>query len=103
VTSLLAAVFGCAVCRNHVDVLRVLVEKGRIDVNMVNKQRLTPLHVAVRKGHVDCAQQLVAYSCDINAMVVSLLHVCTQCRFHYSFLQCFVADSWEKEGLVSGL
>ena len=52
------------------EVLRVLVDKGRLDVNMTNSQRLTPLHVAVRKGHVDSARQLVAYGCDVNIRVM---------------------------------
>jgi len=57
-------------CRNHVDVLRVLVEKGRLDVNVTNAQRLTPLHVAVRQGHVDSARQLITYGADVNAAVL---------------------------------
>ena len=57
-------------CRNHVDVLRVLVEKGGLDVNVTNAQRLTPLHVAVRQGHVDSARQLITYGADVNAAVL---------------------------------
>jgi len=56
-----------------VEVLRVLVEKGRLDVNMANSQRLTPLHVAVRKGHVDSARQLIASSCNVN-LTVTITH-----------------------------
>jgi len=59
-------------CRNHTEVLRVLVEKGRLDVNLTNFQQLTPLHVAVQKGHVECARQLVAYHCDVNVTVFKL-------------------------------
>jgi len=51
-------------------VLSVLVEKGRLDVNMVNSQRLTPLHVAVHKGHVECAKRLLTYGCDVNVTVI---------------------------------
>ena len=58
-------------CRNHPDVLSVLVEKGRIDVNMANFQKVTPLHVAVHKGHVECAKRLIAYGCDVNATVIT--------------------------------
>jgi len=50
-------------------VLRVLVEKGHLDVNTSNFQQLTPLHVAVAQCHVDCAKQLLAYGCNVNVKV----------------------------------
>jgi len=56
-------------CRNHPEVLSVLVDKGRLSVNMTNSQQMTPLHVAVHKGHVECAKRLVAYNCDVNITV----------------------------------
>jgi len=60
-------------CRNHPQVLSVLVDKGKLDVNIGNFQRLTPLHVAVHKGHVECVKRLLAYGCDVNARVTIAL------------------------------
>jgi len=50
-------------------VLRVLVEKGHLDVNTPNFQQLTPLHVAVAQRHVECAKRLLAYGCHVNVKV----------------------------------
>jgi len=60
-------------CRNHPEVLKILVEKGHLDISMANFQQLTPLHVAVHKGHVECAKQLITYGCDVNVKVVTFL------------------------------
>ena len=76
--------YGGVLCRNHPDVLSVLVEKGHLDVNMANFQQLTPLHVAVHKGHVECVKRLVAYRCDVNVTVITY-HTCL---LYYNYQHC---------------
>ena len=70
--------------RNHVEVLEVLVEKGRLDVNVANFQQQTPLHVAVHRDHVTCARRLIAYGADLNATVRLLLLLSMSIKYLHS-------------------
>ena len=53
---------------NHVPVVTTLMEGGA-DCNQGNKNKWTPVHVAVNKGHVDVVRALLAGRCDVNLQV----------------------------------
>lgn len=38
-----------------------------MNVNLLNKNGSSPLHIAVNKLHVDCVGLLIQHNCDINA------------------------------------
>jgi len=55
-----------------VDILRILITKGAVNVNATHKhekegQGLTALHLAVRHNHLDCMKLLIENGADINA------------------------------------
>lgn len=43
--------------------------KGGADGNKRNKNKCSPLHVAVNKGHSEVVKTLLCYSCNVNAQV----------------------------------
>ena len=45
--------------------MQLLIEKGA-DINARNKQDLTPLHIAVSKGHIKIIELLVSKEADTN-------------------------------------
>ena len=50
--------------------------KGGADGNKRNKNKCSPLHVAVNKGHSEVVKTLLCYSCNVNAQV-RLVWVCS--------------------------
>lgn len=50
--------------------------KGGADGNGLNKNKCSPLHVAVNKGYTDVVKTFLSCStCDVNAQVCKLLHI----------------------------
>ena len=47
----------------------VALLKGGADGNKLNKNKCSPLHVAVNKGYTDVVKTLLNFSCDVNAQV----------------------------------
>ena len=47
--------------------MKVLIQNGA-DVNAVDKNKLTALHIAAKKGHVDVAKVLIQNGADVNAV-----------------------------------
>ena len=50
----------CSRSENHVTILRLLLEQPSIDVNVVDKQRVSALHVATQQGNVAAVKLLLA-------------------------------------------
>lgn len=55
----------CAASRGHHDCIEVL-RKGAADVNMIDKNRCTPLFYAITLGNKDCTQALIKAKADVN-------------------------------------
>lgn len=47
--------------------------KGGADGNRRNKNKCSPLHVAVNKGYSEVVKTLLCYSCNVNAQVCLVL------------------------------
>ncbi|KAH4986916.1 hypothetical protein HBH69_015840 [Parastagonospora nodorum] len=56
-----------AVCRNHIPIVRALLEAGA-DAGQSDWDKVTPLHTAAVEGYVDCAILLLQYGADRNAL-----------------------------------
>ncbi|KAJ3610520.1 hypothetical protein NHX12_022612 [Muraenolepis orangiensis] len=58
-----------AASKGHVEVIKRLLEAGAAGAKITcrDKLRSTPLHVAVRTGHYECAEHLIHCGTDINA------------------------------------
>lgn len=54
--------------RDRVNCLETLIAYGA-DVNSVNYNQLSPLHMAVRKGHRKCIEVLLRNNCSTNLKV----------------------------------
>ena len=50
----------CSRSENHFSILRLLLEQPSIDVNVVDKNRLTALHVATQQGNIAAVKLLLA-------------------------------------------
>ena len=57
----------CAVQEGHVDVAKVLIKEGA-DVNAVDEDEDTPLHLAAHRGQVEIAKVLIQNGADVNAV-----------------------------------
>merc|ERR1711965_913853 len=56
-------------CKNgHVDVARLLLEKGA-EVNWANKNGQTPLHIVCLQGHVDAARLLLDNGAEVDRAI----------------------------------
>ena len=51
--------------RNQPDITEFLLQKNA-NINSVNKNGCTSLHVAVNKQHTNCVRVLLKYKCDVN-------------------------------------
>lgn len=52
--------------QGDLDVLKDLIEKNRIDVNIQDRKGFTPLFIAAKSGHLDCVKYLVSKGAEIN-------------------------------------
>lgn len=52
---------------NYAPVLKILIDSGKVSVDVRNKWGDTPLHSAVKEGNVNATQTLVDAKADINA------------------------------------
>ena len=81
--------------------------KGGADGNKLNKNKCSPLHVAVNKGYTGVVKTLLSYSCNVNAQVCVL--VCIQ--FRLCHITCMLRKAgifsmlraWDKEKLPTGI
>ena len=53
---------------NQPDITELLIQKGS-NINCVNKNGCSSLHVAVNKQHINCVKVLLKYKCDVNIQV----------------------------------
>ena len=55
--------------RGRVDVVKVLIQNGA-DVNAVDEDERTALHIAAGKGYVSCTLQLLCYGAKIEEKTI---------------------------------
>lgn len=56
-----------AVCRNHISIVRALLEAGA-NARQGDWDKVTPLHTAAVEGYVDCVRLLLQHGADRNAL-----------------------------------
>ena len=55
----------------NLELVKLLVESGKVDIGMKNKRGETAFHVAVEKGHVEIAEYLIRKGASVNGPVIS--------------------------------
>ena len=50
---------------NQPEILELLIQKN-CNINSLNKNGCSALHVAVNKQHINCIKILIKYKCDVN-------------------------------------
>lgn len=58
-----------AVDSGLIDVVRLLVEKGKIPVNTTNQSGWSPLHLAAGHGYLDIVKFLIENGAEVNIKV----------------------------------
>lgn len=51
----------------HLECVKLMIEKGGVDVNQVGAKRMTALHMAVSRGHYDLVEYLLSKGSKIIA------------------------------------
>lgn len=74
--------------------------KGGADSNKLNKNKCSPLHVAVNKGYIDVVKTLLSYPCNANAQVcVLIFHPVLSCVLLFQELSTFISSlTWSGSG-----
>lgn len=57
---------------NQPEIVELLLQKNS-NINCINKNGCSALHVAVNKQHINCVKMLLKYKCDCNLQVCSCL------------------------------
>jgi len=87
----------CDACHEgHLEVVKLLLESGKFDVNQPGENRQTPLYAGCERGHLEIVQYLLDSACELdineadNHQVTPLLIACE--KGYYKIVDLLLSD-----------